>query len=307
MPFDIAGDAVRCVWPAAAALGEGTTWSEQRQAVWWVDILGGQLMLYSPGSGSRRSWAIGGHVSAVAEYAEGPSLLLTLRHGFARFDPELPGAQPQLLHAPAGEPAGNRFNDGKCDAAGRFWGGTMDFDCEAASGALYRYGADGHCSRVDAGYVVVNGPTWSQDQRRMYVADTPLNRIHVFDVDMASGQPSRKRPWLSLPAGDGLPDGMTTDAQGRLWIAHWGGGCVSCHDADSGAELGRIRLPAQHITNCSFGGPGLQTLFISSARTGLDEAQLQVQPLAGALFAVDLAGLASGLLPHRFGGPHDHA
>lgn len=302
IPFEIAGQPVRCVWPAAAQLGEGTWWSQRRQALWWLDILGRQLMLYTPATGAWRRWPMDDTVSAVAEYPDGRALLLTLRHGFARFEPERADARPVPLHQPPGEPAGNRFNDGKCDAAGRFWGGSMDFDCERPTGALYRYGPAGDCTRMDEGYIVVNGPTWSADGRRMYVADTPRNRIHLYDFDQATGEIGNKRLWLRFEPDEGLPDGMTTDAQGRLWIAHWGGSCVSCRDPDSGQVLGRIRLPTQHVTDCAFGGPRLQTLFISTARTGLTAAEQQAQPLAGALFQVDLDGLARGVAPTCFAG-----
>lgn len=301
-PFEIAGSAVRCVWPAAAQLGEGTWWSQRRQALWWLDILGRQLMLYTPATGAWRSWPMDDMVSAVAECAEGRALLVTVRQGFARFEPDAPGARLVMLHSPADEPAGNRFNDGKCDAAGRFWGGSMDFDCERPTGALYRYGPAGDCTRMDEGYTVVNGPTWSADGRRMYVNNTARNHLHVYDFDPATGDIGGKRSWLRFEPGEGLPDGMTTDAQGRLWIAHWGGSCVSCRDPETGQVRGRIRLPTQHVTDCAFGGPDLQTLFISTARTGLTEAELQAQPLAGALFQVDLSGLASGVVPTNFAG-----
>src|SRR5439155_13095690 len=139
-------------------------------------------------------------------------------------------------------------------------------------------------------FAVTNGPTWSRDERTMYFNDTVNGRVHAFDFDAASGALSNRREWLAFASGDGLPDGMTTDAAGRLWLAHWGGACVSCHDPVSGAELGRIALPTDHITNCAFGGPNLRTLFITSARSGLSDKQLAVQPLAGGLFAVELDG-----------------
>lgn len=280
--------ALHCVWDAAATLGEGTCWSPATQSLWWVDILERRLHRYRPADGMRHSWHFDEEISAVAERAHAPGLIVTLRRGYALFDPDAPDAAPNYLHRPEAEPAGNRFNDGKCDRRGRFWGGTMDFACQAPTGALYRYDPDGTCVRHGVGFAVTNGPTWSRDERTMYLNDTVRGRTHAFDFDPASGALSNQREWLRLAKGDGLPDGMTTDAAGRLWLAHWGGACVSCHDPVSGAELGRIELPTAHITNCAFGGADLRTLFITSARADLSAEQLAAQPLAGGLFAIEL-------------------
>jgi len=276
----------RVVWAAQATLGEGTTWSVRHQALYWVDLLGHRLHRYHPASEAKKSWAFDEEITAVAERASEPGLLVTLKRGFAFFDPDR--GSLQRLAEPEPERENNRFNDGKCDAQGRFWAGTMDFDATAPTGAMYRYEPNGRWTRLDDGYAVSNGPTWSADGRTMYFNDTVPGRVYAFDVEPADGSLSNKRLWLQFAQGDGHPDGMTTDAEGRLWIAHWGAACVTCHDPLTARELARIKLPTDHITNCAFGGADLRTLFITSARYGLTPEQLADQSWAGALFAIEI-------------------
>lgn len=288
----------RVVGGVRATLGEGLCWSPSAKSLWWVDILEHRLYRDAIG-GAHDAWSFDETISAVAERADGAGLAVTLRRGLALFDP----ASRALvrLDEPEREREGNRFNDGKCDARGRFWGGTMDFAVRAPSGALYRFDAEGRAERaIDLGWIVTNGPTWTQDCRTMFVNDTVQRRVVAYAFDPETGAVGASREWLVLPQADGHPDGMTTDAAGRVWIAHWGGACVTCHDPVTAAELARVALPTDHITNVAFGGPDLTTLFISSAKFELSDAQLAAQPLAGALFAVETDAL--GLAANRYAG-----
>ena len=137
---------VRCVWPAGATLGEGTCWSVREQSLYWVDILEKRLFRHTPDTGEQRQWQLDDTISAVAERADGPGLVITLRRGFALYEPAT--GTLHRLDEPEPERTANRFNDGKCDAQGRFWGGTMDSACLAPTGALYRFDGPGRCVRA---------------------------------------------------------------------------------------------------------------------------------------------------------------
>jgi sugar lactone lactonase YvrE len=292
----------RVAWAAGALLGEGLCWSPSSQSLYWVDIQGHRLMRWWPATDERRTWSFDETVSAVAERENGQGLVIALKSGFAFFDPDT-GAL-RRLHEPERHLPGNRFNDGKCDARGRFWAGSMDIACEARTGSLWCLHPDGEGTRVrkawDACFAVTNGPAWSPDGRTMWVNETAHNRIHRGGFDEASGELVEPAVWLRLPKGDGYPDGMTVDALGRLWIAHWAGGCVTCHAPDDGRELARLKLPVSLVTNVAFGGPRLGTLFITSACGELTAEQQAAEPLAGALFTVETD--AVGLPPGRFAG-----
>ena len=294
---------VRCLWRADAALGEGALWSAREQALYWVDILGQQLMRWSPARQQQRQWRFEQPLSAVAERASAPGLLLALGQGVYTWDPACAHQPPRLLCA-LDEPASNRCNDGHCDAQGRFWLGTMDFDAQAPTGALYCIESTGpgqaQAQRRAHGYAVVNGPTWLSDRHTLLFNDTVQGRVLACDVAPETGALGPAHEWWRSTEGEGLPDGMCTDEAGRVWIAHWDGACVSCHEPAHGRLLGRIRLPVQRVTSCAFGGEDLCTLYITTARTGLSAAELAAQPLAGALFSVRLS--QAGRLPHRYAG-----
>jgi xylono-1,5-lactonase len=290
----------RCIWPAAAVLGEGGLWSVRQQCLYWVDILSRRVHRLDPSSGAQDTWTLEEEVSALAERGEGAGLAIALRRGPAFWDPARPMDAPRYLCQPEPERSGNRFNDARCDGAGRWWMGSMDFGCEAPTGALYRVEPDGAWVRLDDGFPVTNGPTWIQGGRTLLFNDTVRGQVLAYDCNPATGEIGGRRLWLAFAPEEGLPDGMTTDALGRVWICHWGGGCVTCHDPQTAQELARVCLPVSQVTSCTFGGPDLTTLYITSARFGLDDEALAREPLAGGLFAVD--AVCAGRAAAVFGG-----
>lgn len=275
------------VLDAKATLGEGSIWNANRQQLHWVDIDGRRVFTFDPATGGNRSYDVGQKVGAVVPRARGGSML-ALHEGFAEFDPETGQVTPRP-RPPEHDPAKVRFNDGKCDPAGRFWAGTMALvkkQGDPPRGMLYRLDADGSMHVMLRGVGTSNGIAWSLDRRTMYYIDTPLMRVDGFDYDDRTGAIAGRRTVVVIPPGIGRPDGSTLDAKGMLWIGMWEGWGVTRWNPRTGELLQTIRLPVARVTSCAFGGRELDTLYITSARIGLTDEQLAQQPLAGGLFKV---------------------
>jgi sugar lactone lactonase YvrE len=276
----MAGD-VELVVDARAVLGEGPLWHGGQGRLHWVDIEGGLLHIFDPTTGKDRALPVGTRVGTVVPRASG-GLLLALESGFSFFDPEGGGLTP--IADPEETLPTNRFNDGKCDPSGRFWAGTMDMELTPGAGSLYRLDADLSVHRVLDNVSISNGLAWSLDLRTLYYIDTPTRAVTAFDYDDATGAISRGRDVVSVPEELASPDGMTIDAEGKLWVAHWGAGAVCRWDPNTGELMGTISVPAAHTTACAFGGDDLGDLYVTTARSGLSEAQLAAQPLSGGVF-----------------------
>jgi sugar lactone lactonase YvrE len=190
--------------------------------------------------------------------------------------------------------ADNRLNDAKADARGRIWAGSMPFGADRPSGALYRLDADRSLHRMDDGYHVANGPTFSLDQRWLYHTDTVRSLVYRFALH-DDGSLGPRETFISFEPEWGRPDGMTTDADGHLWIAHWNGARVSRFTPDGRLEHS-IPLPASQITNVCFSGPALDRMFVTCAADGK-----QQEAAAGSLFEILGHGVC-GLPPGQFAG-----
>jgi len=192
-----------------------------------------------------------------------------------------------MLSDPEQDRPENRFNDGKCDPAGRFWAGTMlngAGESDPPHGSLYSLDAHHHVQHRLSGVRISNGICWSPDKTTMYFVDSPNRWVDAFDYDDATGAIGNRRVAVTVPREYGMPDGMTIDAEGMLWVAGWGGGQVSRWDPATGKFLETIAVPASQSSACAFGGPNLDELYITSARIGLDAATLAHEPHAGSLF-----------------------
>ncbi|MBM84798.1 MAG: hypothetical protein CMM47_02095 [Rhodospirillaceae bacterium] len=264
-------------------IGEGPIWDTQANILYWVDIMGEKVQSFDPATNCHSQIPIGQAVGTVVPRSSG-GLMLATQHGFAHLDNET--HQLRMIHDPENDLPGNRFNDGKCDPAGRFWAGTMSFQVTDKAGSLYCMDTNQKVRKVLEDVTVSNGIAWSHDHKTMYYIDSPTYVVKSYDYDIASGQITNERVLLTIPSEMGAPDGMALDAKGRLWIAHYGGSKVCCWDPETGHIVQTIETPVSQVTACAFGGPELETLYITSGTQGLNAEQLKKEPYAGALLSV---------------------
>jgi len=268
------------VVPGAGDLCEGPQWDERTHRLVWVDILRGRVHEADVAGGNHVVHELGVPVGSVAPRRRG-GWVAAVERGFQLFDEQWRPQGP-LVPAP-GQRRGTRFNDGGCDPEGRFWAGTLAYDESPRQGALYRLEADGTCSEVLTEVTNSNGLGWSADGTTFYYVDTGRGTLDVMTYDRRTGAVADRRTLVTVPEKDGLPDGLTVDLDGHLWLALWGGGCVRRYSPDGELEL-VVTLPVTNVTSVAFGGPDLTDLFVTTARQGVDAAQRRSEPLGGSLF-----------------------
>jgi sugar lactone lactonase YvrE len=287
---------VSCVLDVSAVLGEGPVWDPLERRLYWTDIKGRAIHRFDPATGDDTRWPVTEPVGSLAVRARG-GLVVAMRSGFHFFDPATGGTTP-IVH-PEPERLENRFNDGKTDRQGRFWAGSMHDPETEPTGSLYRLDADLSCHRLVEGLVCSNALCWSPDGRTMYHADTARRTVWAWDFEPDEGAIANRRTFLEVPAADGAPDGATVDAEGFVWLAHWGGWRLTRLDPAGRVER-VVRLPVQQPTCPAFGGPDLDVLYVTSASITLTAEARARQPWAGGILALNPG--VRGLPEARFRG-----
>lgn len=296
---------VRCVIDARDKLGEGGFWDPVDQAVYWLDIImPSRLHRFTPATGKHETWPMPEMITALAKCRDG-TLLVASQHGLNVFDPASPGLR--RIASPEADRPGNRTNDGAPDARGRFWVGTMQNNVAAdggeipitgSTGTLWKIEPDRSATPMVDGIGITNGIAWSPDNRTLYFADTLAETIYAYDFDLEHGTIANRRVFND--AKDlGYADGACIDAEGCLWSARWEGSCL-VRFTPSGTIDCVVPIPATRVTSCCFGGPELDTLYVTSSRQGVDAGTLARYPQQGGLFALKPG--VKGLARPQFGG-----
>jgi L-arabinonolactonase len=275
----------RVVIASRNQIGESPIWSSSENSVYWVDVEGKLIQRWQAIDQTVQRWSMGQAIGCIGLRERG-GLVGAMQTGFFFLDGSTGEATP--ISDPESDVPDNRFNDGKVDRRGRFWAGTRNFrDHEKASGALYRLDGDLSVHRMEDGLRCPNGMAWSPDDRLMYLCDTWIRRIYVYDFDADDGVPRNRRLFTELAENEGFPDGLTVDADGCIWNAHYNGWRISRYTPNGKSDR-IVRMPVQHVTSLTFGGSDFRTLYVTSACLRLNDEQRAAQPTAGHVFALDV-------------------
>ena len=266
-----------------AQLGEGAYWNHVTQTFYWIDIEGKKLHLFDPATQTNRSFDTPSRIGNVVP-ASSTEAMIALEDGIHILNTET-GALTMFAEI-ENDIADNRMNDGKCDPAGRLWTGTMHMPQTSANGKVYMVNGDGsHKTMIDS-VTISNGIVWTKDAKTMYYIDTPTGYVRAYDYDNTTGAITNERKVIEVPESVGFPDGMTIDNEDKLWIGLWNGNKVARYDPLTGKMMSSIDVPAHNVTACAFGGPNLDTLYITTARVDMTDAELDSLPLSGSIFKV---------------------
>lgn len=269
-----------------AELGECPVWDETGKVLYWIDGLGQKIHKYNPLTNKDIYIKTTQCVGCIALIEDG-KLIAALQDGiyYVNFIKET----FNFITNPEEHLPKNRFNDGKCDAYGRFWAGTMYFDGTVkGAGSLYKIEGE-RVTKVLSNITISNGMAWSKDNRTMYYIDSPTREIVAFDFDINSGIITNKKTVIKIGEDEGIPDGMTIDEEGYLWIAHWGGAKVSRWNPGNGKRGDEVEVPSLNVSSCIFGGENLDELYITTGRLDCSDDLLKAFPYSGGLYRIKVS------------------
>ncbi len=281
--------AFECVLDIKASLGECPLWSVDEQVLYWVDINAPSLNRFDPLTGRNTAWPMPEAIGCFA-LRECGGFIAALRGGFWFVDRD---GKPERKVADAPyDPAHHRFNDGRADAHGRFWAGSMNEKRDASTAKLYRLDRDFTQTAMIPDIMISNGLAWSPDGRTLYHTDTPTRTINAWDFDASTGAIAHRRVFARFAGENDRPDGGAVDREGCYWSAFYRGGKI-VRISPRGEILAEFPLPAMCPTMCAFGGPDLKTVYVTTARQHRDPEELARMPGSGGIFAlrVDVPGL----------------
>jgi gluconolactonase len=289
-------------------LGEGPHWNAEKEEMLYVDIFGKGVLRYVPKTGECYKVTVdAGPVSLVCPVEGDPNkYIITIERDVQVMEWDGKSEKPtslKKLYTVDDHCKTNRINDGKCDSKGRLWAGTMGYEpapgqLDPKKGTLYTFDLDGqvkkHFDQID----IANGLCWTKDNKTMYYIDSFSFRVDAFDYDAETGTIANRRPAFDFKANNehGIPDGMTIDENGHLWIAVFDGKKVIHVDPLAGKKIGQLDFPTKNVTSVAFGGPNLDVMYVTSAEHFLSKEELAEQKDAGALFEVRGLGV-KGLAP----------
>ena len=276
---------VECLLESQSRVGECPTWNVEEQCLYWIDIEGILFHRWAPSSGTNESWETPERFGSFGLRKKG-GFVVASENGFHFYD-HLSGAFT-LITDPENSKPNNRFNDGRCDRAGRFWAGSMiDRGENIQDAALYCLDTKGEATLKQDGIILANGLAWSPDNSTLYFADTRAPIVWAYDFDLEGATLSNRRVFIEFSEADGVPDGATVDTDGCYWLTQPRSWTIKRY-TPAGKVDTVIELPFERPTMCAFGGPDLKTLYITSLGEFLNEDEKTNRPLEGGLFKVEV-------------------
>lgn len=264
-----------------ALLGEGAIWNQKSQELYWIDIEGKNLHVFNPKTKKNSTYKTPSRIGTVVPI-DNSNTLIALEDGIYTLNRK--NKEISLLVDMKNMLVGSRLNDGKCDALGRFWVGSMHLQQQKNAANLFCIDSSYSVKKKLDSITISNGVVWSKDHKTMYYIDTPTLEIKAFDYQLKTGEISNERIVISIDKSLGYPDGMTIDEEDMLWVGMWNGNAVIRFDPKTGKVDRKVEVPAHNITSCAFGGKDLDTLYITSARVDMTEDELKQYPLSGSIF-----------------------